>query len=245
MFDLKNKLGIKSFSFRHIADNADVAAAVKECEVNTIDLSACHVDYDSPEAQEKVIATYREAGVGISGIGVVGMQRDKKSNRRFFEFARRAGCRVVSCSFPPQGHEEILIGVAALADEFDMVVAIHNHGGSDWLGNSTTLQYVLEKATDRFGVCIDTAWCLQAGEDPLGWLELFGERTYAVHFKDFFFHERGGWKDTIVGKGALRLPEFLSEFGKLKSIESAVVEYEGDHAVAQSRECVRAIRADL
>ena len=42
MFDLKNQLGIKSYSFRHITDNADVAAAVKECEVDGIDLSACH-----------------------------------------------------------------------------------------------------------------------------------------------------------------------------------------------------------
>jgi len=245
MSDLKNQLGIKSYSFRHLTDNADVAAAVKECEVNVIDLSGCHVNYDDVAAQKRVLATYGEAGVRISGIGVVGFKNDAAFNRKIFDFARLAGCRVISCSLPPGDHEAILRGLEALAEEYGVVLAIHNHGGKDWLGNSAILQYLLGKTTPRVGLCIDTAWCLQAGEDPVQWLELFGARTYAAHFKDFIFHPRGGWEDVIVGQGALNLPKFLAKFATLPAIESAVVEFEGENAVGQSRECVRAIRALL
>ncbi len=245
MFDLKNQLGIKSYSFRHLTANADAAAAVKECEVNVIDLSGCHVNYDDAAAQKRTFATYDEAGVRISGIGVVGFKNDPVSNRKIFDFARLAGCRVISCSLPPDDHVAILRGLEGLAEEYDVVLALHNHGGKDWLGNAASLRYVLGQTTNRVGLCIDTAWCLQAGDDPVKWLELFGERTYAAHFKDFIFHPRGGWEDVIVGQGALNLPEFLAKFATLPAIESAVVEFEGENAVGRSRECVRAIRALL
>lgn len=243
MFDLKTQLGIKSFSFRSITDNTTVVAAVKQCGVNAIDLSACHIDYDDITAQEQAIAIYQKAGICISGIGVVNLRNDEPFNRRFFAFARMADCETISCSFPPENHESILHIAEKLADEYGMRLAIHNHGGMNWLGNSTALRYVLAKVGPRFGICLDTAWCLQAGEDPLAWMAAFADRIYAVHFKDFVFDQRGKWKDTIVGEGALDLGAFLTKFTASPFQGSAVVEFEGEDAVSQSKACIEAIRA--
>ncbi|HSI85687.1 MAG TPA: sugar phosphate isomerase/epimerase family protein [Candidatus Methylacidiphilales bacterium] len=242
MFDLYNQLGIKSYSFRHIKENADVAAAVKECGVNAIDLSACHINYDDVAQQEQAIATYKEAGVSIVGIGVVGLKNDEAFNRRYFEFAKRAGCGVVSCSFDPQDHDAILAMVDRFTGEYGVRAAIHNHGGYHWMGNASILKYLFARTSNRIGLCIDTAWCLQAGEKPLAWLDTFGDRLYAIHFKDFEFARTGGTRDTIVGDGALDLPAFLEKFLALPFEGPAVVEYEGSDSVVQSAKCVAAIR---
>ncbi len=245
MYDLKSQLGIKSYSFRSISDNADVAKAVKYCEADVIDLSACHVNYDSAEEQERAIATYRDAGVRIAGIGVVYLKNDESFNRRFFEFARRAGCGVVSCSLPLEGLESAIRLTERLAEEYDVRAAIHNHGGKDWLGNTGALQYVLGKTSERIGLCLDTAWCLQAGEDPIKWLDTFQGRIHALHFKDFSFNAKGQWQDTIVGEGALDLGTFLGKFATIGFDGPAVVEFEGENPVEQSKACVKAIRAAL
>jgi sugar phosphate isomerase/epimerase len=244
IFDLDRQLGVKSYSFRHIKENADVAAAVKQCGATVIDLSGCHVDYDDPAQQERAIESYRQAGIQISGIGVVGLKNDKAFNRRFFEFARKAGCGVVSCSFGPDDHEEILRGLEALCATYGIAVAIHNHGGKDWLGNAVALDYVFRRTGAAVGLCLDTAWSLQAGENPLSWLEKFGDRLHGLHLKDFVFDPKGGYCDTIVGEGALDLPAFLKAFRSVAFSGSAVVEYEGDDAVEATARCIKVIQRE-
>lgn len=241
-YNLDLNLGVKSYSFRHIKNNADVAAAVRSCGSTTIDLSRCHVDYDDPAEQERTIETYRREGVRITGIGVVAMTTEEKTNRQYFEFARRAGCDVISCSFSPDGHEEIVRNIEALCGEFGMRAAIHNHGGKHWLGNATILEYFFGRTSPAIGLCLDTAWCLQAGEDPLRWMEKFGERLYGVHFKDFVCNPTGQFRDTILGDGMLDLPGFLQAFRELPFNGSAVVEYEGADPVEATERCVKVVR---
>ena len=245
MFDLQNDLGVKSFSFRSIKENADVAQAVLQCGVNSVDLSGCHIDYDDPAAQAAAIATYRDAGVRISGIGVVQLKNDEAFNRRYFDFAQQAGCEVVSVNFQPAEHESVLAMLERLCDGYGMRAAIHNHGGKHWMGNATMIDYMLQRSSKAVGLCLDTAWCIQAGEDPVNWLEKYGDRLYAIHFKDFTFEPNGQFHDTVVGEGALDIAATLDAFLALPFDGSAVIEYEGDDAVEASRQCVEAIRAYL
>jgi len=244
LYNLDRQLGVKSYSFRHIKDNADVAAAVLQCGATVIDLSGCHVDYDDPEQQDRAIETYRHAGISISGIGVVKLKNDEAFNRRFFEFARKAGCGLVSCSFGPDDHKEILRGLEALCAAFGIDAAIHNHGGTDWLGNATALDYIFRHTGPAVGLCLDTAWSLQAGENPLSWLEKFGHRLHGLHLKDFVFDQRGRFNDTVVGEGTLNLPAFLKAFKSVPFTGSAVVEYEGDDAVDRTARCIEVIRRE-
>ncbi len=244
---LKNDLGVKGYCFRGYPDNEMVAAKVRECGVEAIDLSRAQLDFKDPSRHEPAIAAYRAAGVRIIGIGVVGFNADEAGETQYFEFCRKAGCSTISCTFQPETFEPSLAYVQRLCDRYGMKAAIHNHGGRHWLGNSEILAYVLKKSGPQLGICLDTAWCLQAGENPLDWLEKFSDRIYAVHYKDFLFEPNGNFRDVIIGQGGLDLKALVDRLQSINFNGPAVIEYEGDvdNPVPALRQCVDEMRRSL
>jgi sugar phosphate isomerase/epimerase len=239
--NLKSDLGVKGYCFRGDPNNATVAAKVKECGVNRIDLSRAQLDFKDARLHEPAIDAYRSAGIKIVGIGVVPFDADEAGETQYFEFCRKAECRTISCTFAPESLEQSLAYVQNLCKRYDMRAAIHNHGGGDWLGNSRMLSYILKKTDPQVGICLDTAWCFQAGENPLQWLEKFSDRIYAIHYKDFLFESRGEHRDVIIGKGCLDLKAFIQGIKAIDFDGPAVIEYEGDveNPVPALKQCVQ------
>jgi sugar phosphate isomerase/epimerase len=244
MIDLKTELGAQSYCFRHFKDNATVIEKLKECGLNRIELCGVHADFTDESGFDAVIQQYSDAGVTITSIGVQGFKNDEANERKFFEFARRAGCKVISASFDINTVPECFEAVTKLADEFDINLAIHNHGGYDWLGNATTLRKVFSMTSERIGLCLDTAWALQAGENPLKFAEEFGTRLYGLHIKDFVFDRAGKGEDVVVGTGNLDLPKLFEILKSQDYNGYAVLEYEGDveNPVPAIQQCVEAVR---
>lgn len=244
--DLNQELGVKGFCFRGYADNATVAEKVKACGLERIDLSRPQVDFRRPELHEPAIAAYREAGVKIVGIGVVTLEGND-GDRQYFEFCRKAGCRTISVNGDPATFQRALESAQRWAEQYDMTLAIHNHGGGHWLGNAQMLEHVLANAPDRVGLCLDTAWCIQAGEDPLQWVDRFAGRLFAVHYKDFTFDAHGKPSDVVVGRGALDLSGFAEKLNAIDFNGPAVIEYEADvdNPVPALTRCVQAMREVL
>ena len=60
-------------------------------------------------------------------------------------------------------------------------LGIHHHGGGHWLGNSPALRWVSSQSSARFGLCLDTAWALDSGEDPVAMIMEFGPRVHLLH----------------------------------------------------------------
>lgn len=243
MFDLKTQIGVKSFSFREIKDNGKCADAIRYCASSVVDLSGTHVNYDDPASWADVIATYRARDIAIAGIGAVEIRPDEAWNRRFFDFARQSDAKLVSVTFQMEDWEKSVASVEKLTEEYQIPAAIHNHGGYNWLGNATALAYVFKRSSTRLGLCLDTAWCIHTErENPVGWLEKFGGRTYGFHFKDFTWDRNGKHCDVIVGEGALDLPAVLAKFKELDTVRSAVLEYEGKDAVECTKKSIENIR---
>lgn len=244
MFDLQKFIGVKSYSFRTITDNTECAKAVRYCESTTVDISGTHVNYDTPENWGKVIADYADNGVTIAGLGVVSVQNDEAWNRRFFEFAKLGNIPLISISFAPTDWELTVKNIEKLSEEYGILTAIHNHGGYNWMGNSTALKYVFSKCSKRIGLCLDTAWCIHTErENPVQWMDLFGDRMYGIHFKDFVWERNGKHVDSIVGEGSLDLAATLEKFKEMEHIVSAVLEYEGPEAVECTKKSIANIRA--
>lgn len=240
-------LGLKSYCLRHFKDPAVAAGMTRDIGVTHIDLSACHVDYADPAGQQRTLEACKAAGLTVVGAGVVTLCGDERADRRYFEFCRLAGCAHLAFTTPPDNHMATLQLAARLADEYGIKASIHNHGGKHWLGNSTILTYVFKQLPASIGLCLDTAWCIDAGEDPVEWVSKFSARLYSTHLKDFTFDRTGRHTDVVVGTGSLNLPAYLAALQSINFSGPFVIEYEAnpENPAAALAECAREIQAAI
>ena len=240
--NLKADLGVQSYCFRAFKENERVAALVREMGVSTIELCAVHVDFKQPETWDKVLQAYADAEVRVVSVGVQGMSGDEPTERRFFEFARQAGAQHISVTFRIGQVPQAYRVAEQLAAEFDVKLGIHNHGGYDWLGSTTALEHALSQTNERIGLCLDTAWALDASQNPVKTAEQFLSRLYGAHLKDFVFDRAKKPSDVVIGEGNLDLPAFISALQAAPSLTFAVIEYEGDieNPLPALKECVTA-----
>ena len=96
---------------------------------------------------------------------------------------------------------------------------------------------------DRIGLCLDTAWALDAREDPIAMAERYADRLYGVHIKDFVFDRAREPEDVIVGQGNLDLPRLAELIESNENVKMVVLEYEGDvdNPVPALTKCVQAV----
>ena len=224
----KLTIGVQSYCFRNFRDNQKVAADMKECGLSRLELCGVHVDFGNPSRFKDVLALYRDNGIEIVSIGVNACTKDKNGTRNLFECARMAGADVMSVTFLRDQVPESYRTAEALADEYGINCAIHNHGRHDWLGSSRELRKTFGETTERIGLCLDTAWALDAGEDPVKMAAEFADRLYLLHVKDFVFDRAGKPEDVVAGEGNLKLEALLSEMKTAHFEGCAIIEYEGD-----------------
>ena len=237
-------LGVQSYSFRGFKRNEEVVNLVKQCGLTKIELCAAHVDFTEPEAFDRIINIYKKGGVSIFSIGVQSFRNDEATEIKFFEFAKKAGAKVIAADFAVDSVPASFRTAERLADKYDIKIAIHNHGGRHWLGSCTMLQNVFSNTSEGIGLCLDTAWALDSGEDPIAMAKLFSKRLYGIHIKDFVFNRDRKPEDVIVGQGNLELENFLRLLREINFKGPAALEYEGDvdNPVPAVKQCVAAVR---
>lgn len=244
--NFNESLGVKGFCFRGFSDNRVVAQKVKECGLNIIDLSGCQVDGKKLETHDEVIKIYREAEVEISGIGTC-LFTGEADDEGFFKFCEKAGCKTITFTGKPDTFFDAVAQAEKWAEKYDVRLAIHNHGGKDWLSSGEMLEYVFGRTDKRVGLCIDTAWAMQSGENPIEWVSRFAGRIYATHFKDFVFDRAGKHRDVVIGEGNLDVAAYVKALKSINFEGPAVIEYEADkdNPVPALRECVEKMRQVL
>jgi sugar phosphate isomerase/epimerase len=244
---LDQDFAVQSFCFRTIKDNAQVAQAVKQIGLFKIELCRAHCDFMDESQHEPTIQTYADAGVSIVAIGVEGFNGSESDDRKRFEFARKCGANRVHANFNPETFERAWPVVHKLAEEYDIPVGIHNHGGYHWLGSKQMLEHVFKQVGPRIGLCMDTAWTLDAAGDPVQWVETFADRLVSLHLKDFIFHRDRKREDIAVGQGNINLPKLVAALRGINFQGVATLEYEGDpeNPVPTLSTCVESIRAAL
>jgi sugar phosphate isomerase/epimerase len=243
---ITDRLAVQSYCFRGFKDGAAVARMTRQIGVAAVELFTGHADFDQPQAFDTVIETYRGAGVEIVSIGVERIGTDETKARRRFEFLRRCGVALMSVDFSPDDAPRCYLLAESLADEYDVRLAIHNHGGRHWLGSAQMLGHVLARTSPRIGLCLDTAWALDAGEDPVEMVKRFGDRLYAVHVKDFVFDRARRPRDAVIGTGNLDLSALCDALHEVKFDGPAILEYEGDvdDPVPALRQCVEVVQRE-
>ena len=240
------EFGVQSFCFRHFKNNDDVAAKVKEIGLSAIEVCGVHANFDDPSPFQPVIDSYKNAGVDIISIGVQTFTGDDKE-RNWFEFAKAAGAKYISAHFRVDSYLEAIPKTMALAEEYDIKIGLHCHGGYMFGGSPDVIDHLLNLAGPRLGLNIDTAWCMQIGPrhgKPIEWVKRWSDRIYGVHYKDFIFEKNGQWQDVIVGTGNLDLPAFIAALEEAGFDGYPVIEYEADveNPVPALTKCVESMR---
>jgi sugar phosphate isomerase/epimerase len=134
--------------------------------------------------------------------------------------------------------------VERMAEQYDLRLGIHNHGGYDWLGNAQILKYVFDRTGPRIGLHLDTAWAIDAKQDSVKLVEQFADRLCGTHVKDFVYSPQRQPKDVIIGTGNLDLPGYVKALKQINFDGPLVIEYEGDveDPAPALRECVAALK---
>lgn len=236
--------GVQSYCFREFKDNAVVAQKVRQIGVDKIEVCAVHADLNKPDAFGSVVKTYNDAGIKVISIGVqtfVGADTEEA----WFECAKIAGAKHISAHFRVDSFPTAIKKTAALCKKHGMKVGIHCHGGYMFGGSADVIEHLIKLGEGEIGLCIDTAWCLQAAGNPVQWAERFAGKIFGIHYKDFTFDRAAKWSDVVVGTGNLDLPAFVAALKKGNFDGMSVIEYEADpkDPVPALTECVKKMRS--
>lgn len=240
-------LAIQSWCYRHWKQLPDVLTQLKNTGVNALELCGAHANFMDPSTWPGVLDAARTAQVQLVAIGVEKLSGNLDTDRPRFEFCKAAGIKHMSMTFAPEAMFDGLRNVEKLADQYDMKLGIHNHGGYDWLGNPTILKYIFDRTSERIGLYLDTAWAIDAKQNPVAMAEQFASRLYGVHVKDFVYDRARMFSDVVIGTGNLDLPKLVQVLKQINFSRPQVIEYEGDveNPVPALQACVQQLRSVL
>jgi len=217
------KLGIASYSFRSFprAKAIEMAKALGTPYLNVKDF---HLKLEStPEEIAAAKKEFAEAGIILVGCGNVSFPKDDESDiHGKFEYAKRAGFPLIVCA--PTA--VTLPKLEKYVKEYDIKIAVHNHGPED--KNFPTPQSVLKAVKDmdpRCGLCMDIGHTSRTGVDIVESIEEAGPRLLDMHTKDL---GDPMMKDsqTAVGDGRLPIPRIFQQLVRMKYAGCVNLEYE-------------------
>lgn len=217
------KIGVASYSLRSFSRERAIAA-LKDMGVQYVTIKDVHLSRtDSPEAIRAGRKAFEDAGITIMGGGTLTWKQDVEADiRKDFEYARHAGFPLMVCSPAP----ETLDTVEKLAREYDIKIAIHNHGTEDkwWPAPSDVLKR-LGGRDPRMGVCMDIGHAVRAGADVVKAVGQAGPRLLDLHIKDLA-DKTSRDSQVEVGKGVLDVAGVFRELVRTKFDGHVSLEYE-------------------
>src|ERR1035437_10389161 len=119
-------LGMASYTFRNFT-RAQMIGFLKQLnvtELNAKDIKD-HLPTD-PQEEAKALADYAAAGIKLHAAGAIYFTKDDDADiRSKFEYCKRAGIGVIVAGDPTP---ETLPRIEKFVKEYDIRIAIHNHG---------------------------------------------------------------------------------------------------------------------
>ncbi len=217
------KLGVASYTLRKFSQEQALDMTLR-CGVNRITFKSMHLPLDSgQDSIEKAVALCKKKEVALYGAGVIYMKTREQVDQAF-EYARAAGLEMI-IGVP---NHEFLEYVEGKVKEYDIKLAIHNHGPGDKLYPSAESAYELVKGMDpRMGLCIDIGHTKRINRDPEQDLKDFFDRVFDIHIKDVTAAEAEG-KTCIIGRGVIDFDSFLKAVIDMNYTGTLALEYEAE-----------------
>ena len=217
------ELGLASYTLRKF-NLDDTLAMTKRVGLKYICFKSFHLALDSTPAQIRdVVTKVKEAGLILYGGGVISMNTEDQVQNAF-DYAKAAGMKVIIGVPAP----EMLPLVNKKVKQYDIKVAIHNHGPGDKIYPTPASAYEKIKDLDkRIGLCNDIGHTLRIGSDPIASAKKYADRLLDVHMKDVSEATPKG-SNVEVGRGVIDIPKFLKMQVEIKYSGIVSFEYEKD-----------------
>ena len=234
------KLGLASYSLRKFSlDQAiDMCRAL---DVRYITLKDVHLPMTATADEIKAaVGKLDAAGIKLMGGGVIYMKNDEAAVRKAFEYAKTAGFPLIVGAPDP----DAVPLVERFVREYDIPLAIHNHGPEDKAYPAPLDALKLIKDRDRrLGLCMDVGHTVRAGADPVRTVAEVGDRLMDLHVKDLR-SATDRESQVEVGKGIVDYPGLIRALHQRGFAGHVALEYEinEDHPEAGIRESLAYLR---
>jgi sugar phosphate isomerase/epimerase len=232
-------LGFQSYSLRHFSSRDAFMREAEKLGLNYVELYRGHLKPSAPLGEVRTVRDGLAAiGLKVNAYGVEKLTADSESNEALFKFGKELG--ITSLSASPT--KDAFPSLNRLVKQYDIKIAIHNHGPEDEQWRRP--EWILEAVKDldpRIGACVDTGHYLRAGITPVEAIEMLSSRVLGVHLKDFDANLR----EVIPGDGEINLDETLDALKRIGFDGPLSLEYEEhpENPVPQMQQAIRRVRA--
>jgi inosose dehydratase len=202
----KLKLGIQLYSLRGYQDVHVALQHAKDLGFEQVEFYSGMFPIDSsPEKIKEITTKVAELGLTTSAHGVNHFGKNAAANRKIFEFAKAAGIRNLSADPDPDAFDSL----DELVKEFDIRIAIHNHGPTHRYNKVVDVLRAIEGRDPRIGACADLGHFIRSGEEPTEVVRSLKGRLYGIHLKDFE-EMKDKTRGVILGQGHLNVAKVFA-----------------------------------
>ena len=214
------KLGIASYTLREFTMEEALDMTLR-VGLDRITFKSMHLPLDSDqETIKNALALCKEKGIVLYGAGVIYM-KNKEEVDQAFNYAKMAELKMI-IGVP---NHELLEYVEEKVKQYDIKLAIHNHGPGDKLYPSAESAYNKVINMDkRMGLCIDIGHTKRINRTPEQDLTDYFDRVFDIHIKDV----TADGNTCIIGRGVIDFPVFLNAVKNLGYKGTLALEYEAD-----------------
>lgn len=218
------RLGIASYTFRKF-DQAQLIGFMKELKTPYLNLKDVHLPMTPADEVSKRAAEYRAAGMILTAAGTIYFPKDDDDDiRAKFEYCKAAGIPLI-VGAPTH---ETLPRVEKFVKEYNIRLAIHNHGPEDkqWPSPLTVLDAV-KNMDSRIGCCIDVGHTMRTGTDVVSAIRKVGQehRLFDMHMKDLA-NSTEKESQVAVGDGLMPVREIFQALIQMRYPGQVDLEYE-------------------
>ncbi len=218
------RLGLASYTFRNFS-RAQLIAFMKQLRITALNAKDVKDHLPSePTAEAQAVSDYTANDIHLHAAGAIYFQKDDDEDiRAKFEYCKRAGIKTIVAGDPAPA---TLPRVEKFVKEYDIRIAIHNHGPEDKIFPSPLDVLKFIKTMDpRMGCCIDVGHCMRAGTDVIEAIHAAGPRLFNMHIKDLAsFTDKES--QVAVGEGKMPIRQIFEALIKIKYPGFVDLEYE-------------------
>lgn len=218
-------VGIAGYTFAKFDLDKSIAM-MKRLGVHYLSVKEIHLPLNSSqETIDAALAKYKAADIQVYTVGVIYM-KTKEAVDLAFAYAKKCGVPMI-VGVPSY---DLLDYAEQKVKEYDIKLAIHNHGPEDALYPGPRDVYDRIKQRDpRMGLCIDIGHAVRAGTAVDKAVKEYKDRLFDLHIKDVSIAAKDG-KAIEIGRGVIDFPALVKSLNKIGYKGVCSIEFEKDMA---------------